>query len=919
MTIEPHKMVKIHYTLKDDAGTVIDTSEGKEPLGFMAGVGALIPGLEKELEGKKAGDKFSCTVEPALGYGEYEENLVQEVDRSQFDGMEGLEIKVGQKFQASTGGGPILVTVTKITEDKITVDANHELAGKNLHFDVEVVDVQDATAEDAFNALRIKYEVDESLDRYEAMNFLQESCNVYPPIAVKAMRFTYDNRKGEFLEKYGLTADLTAEEAFYKLREKYSIDQELSDEEARKIFCVREEIKNTGYNKFRSSTIAKDVSSETVALVEELGTTTLRGVEIASQSVRTYPNGRLLSHVIGYMGSISDSQYDEYVNEKGYRSSDLIGKDGIEAYFEDTLRGTDGVKTILVNSSGDYIDTISDEAPQAGQDVYLTIDMDLQEVAEDALERCIKAVQTGSIFESKYGNKKLGEYKNCKSGATVVVDVDSGEVLAMASYPDYDPNIFAQGISTEDWASVQSTNPRDPLAPTPLYNNATMTSVQPGSTFKPVTAIAALECGLDPNRKIRDGGYIEIGGIKFGCSNWNNYRSTHGVETLVTGIQNSCNYFFYCIASGKDWNTGASLNYKEKITIEKIMSVAKEFGLGEKSGVELHEAITELASKEKKLSTSKYSLWSALYYNAEKYWPEKTTKDDEKLREEVSEIVSWMDENPNRTEIILRLQERTTVLSSKIDTLADLCKYSYFNMAQWTIGDEFNISIGQGDNAYTPIQMARYIATLGNGGKLNKLTVLKGIEGEGLNKKEASYQVQVEQDDVDVVLEGMRRVVTNGTLASTFSGFPIQVAGKTGTAQKDGKINPKDEVAYVKEHLSQLSSDITWKKLKKKMEELMKEDPDKYPNENSCVDKALIELSNKKITQTMINQWKEDYDNFAWTVTLAPASNPKIAVVTLLIQGGYSYNAAVVNRELIGAYFNADEDVNEVNLDSKLN
>lgn len=148
MTIEPHKMVKIHYTLKDDTGTVLDTSEGKEPLGFMAGVGALIPGLEKELEGKKAADKFSCTVEPALAYGEYEQNLVQEVDRSQFDGMEGIEIKVGMKFQASTGGGPILVTVTKITDDKITVDANHELAGKTLHFDVEVVEVHEASAED---------------------------------------------------------------------------------------------------------------------------------------------------------------------------------------------------------------------------------------------------------------------------------------------------------------------------------------------------------------------------------------------------------------------------------------------------------------------------------------------------------------------------------------------------------------------------------------------------------------------------------------------------------------------------------------------------------------------------------------------------------------------------------------------------
>lgn len=148
MTIEPHKMVKIHYTLKDDDGAVIDTSEGREPLEFMSGVGALIPGMEQALEGKKTGDKFSSVIEPAMGYGERDPLLVQEVDRSQFDGLGDMEIKVGMKFQAGTATGPILVTVTEVREDKIVVDANHELAGKTLHFDVEVVDVRDATEED---------------------------------------------------------------------------------------------------------------------------------------------------------------------------------------------------------------------------------------------------------------------------------------------------------------------------------------------------------------------------------------------------------------------------------------------------------------------------------------------------------------------------------------------------------------------------------------------------------------------------------------------------------------------------------------------------------------------------------------------------------------------------------------------------
>ncbi|WP_296328366.1 peptidylprolyl isomerase [uncultured Treponema sp.] len=143
MEIEYQKMVKIHYTLKDTDGNQLDSSLGGEPLEYMHGIGSLIPGLEKELEGKKPGDKFHSEIEPALGYGEYDEKLVAEVPRSQFDAN--FEIEVGQQFQADTATGPMIVKVTKIADDKITVDGNHELAGKKLCFDVEVVDVRDAT------------------------------------------------------------------------------------------------------------------------------------------------------------------------------------------------------------------------------------------------------------------------------------------------------------------------------------------------------------------------------------------------------------------------------------------------------------------------------------------------------------------------------------------------------------------------------------------------------------------------------------------------------------------------------------------------------------------------------------------------------------------------------------------------------
>ncbi len=786
-----------------------------------------------------------------------------------------------------------------------------------------------AEPEQALAKLRQKYDIDPSLDRFEAVEELQETYGVWPPIVTKSMTYTYDARKKEFIEKYGLyvtekdeeendvkRTDLSAKEAFKALREKYSIDPELSDKEARKLFVVREEIKNTGYNKYRSSTIASDVSDETVAYIEEMGDV-LKGVEIASETVRYYPNGSTLSHVLGYMGSISDAQYEVYVNERGYSSDDLIGKDGIEASMEDKLHGTDGIKSILVNSYGDYIETISDTEPKAGQDVYLTIDLDLQKTAEKALKKCIEAVQTGDIFKSKYGNRTMRKYENCGSGAVVALDVETGDVLALANYPDFDPNMFAEGISTKDWASVQSTNPRDPLAPTPLYNTATSSAVQPGSTFKPITAVAAIECGLDPSRRIYDGNYIKLGERKFGCSNYNNGLGSHGYQTLAQGIQNSCNYFFYCIGTGIDWNNNQSLGYD--ISIEKIMKVAEEFGLGQKTGIELYEVTTPLASAERKMQAMKNSLWYALYYSGNTYWPKSTTKDDEKFREEIDTVTSWIEENPDRGTIIQRITEQTTVKRSKIEALTDLCKYSYFNQAEWGTGDEFNISIGQGDNAYTPLQLANYIATLGNDGKRNQVSIVKGIEGEGKTVKEEAYQISADASDLKAVIEGMKLVVKQGTLAGTFAGFPIEVAGKTGTAERDGYINPKDEVAYVKEHLSAIAPGISWSEVEKEMERLMKKDPDTYPSENDTVDAALISVSDRTITQSKIDKYKDTYDNFAWTVAMAPADNPKIAVVVLLVQGGVSSNAAPVAREIIGDYLQVDVDTDVLDFSNKMN
>jgi FKBP-type peptidyl-prolyl cis-trans isomerase SlyD len=146
MAIKQDSVVSIHYTLKDDEGTVIDSSASGEPLPYLHGHGNIVPGLERELEGKAVGDKVNVTVAPVDGYGEYNKDLVQRIPRRALKGIS--NVKVGMRLHAQTEEGPQTVTITNITGDMVTIDGNHPLAGKNLNFDVEVTDVRDATEEE---------------------------------------------------------------------------------------------------------------------------------------------------------------------------------------------------------------------------------------------------------------------------------------------------------------------------------------------------------------------------------------------------------------------------------------------------------------------------------------------------------------------------------------------------------------------------------------------------------------------------------------------------------------------------------------------------------------------------------------------------------------------------------------------------
>lgn len=767
------------------------------------------------------------------------------------------------------------------------------------------------TAEEAFREIRERNEIDEGLDVFEAQEQLQSVHSIFPPISVKKMKYTQDLEKESFLGRYFKESNfsMTADEAFDALRKYFGIDPLLSDQDARKILVVRNELAAQGYMGYIPATIATGISSDTIVTLEERGSR-FPSVDVVAESVRYYPNGTTASHIIGYLGKISESEKEAYL-EKEYAASDMVGKDGAEKAFEDILRGKDGVKSVEVNAHGDLVRTISDIKSVKGTSIYLTLDLDLQKTAEDALKQALDKIRSGGTFESIYGNYKYTKpYRKANVGAVVAIDMENGEVLALANEPAYDPNLFARGISKEDWASLQSKNPRDPLSPLPLFNVATRTAVQPGSTFKMVTATAALDSGLDPNRKLRDGGAVRVGNRTYGCIVWNMYGSNHGYLNLYEAIEVSCNYYFFDIATGRDFYKGSSLGLPEKMNIEKITHYAEEFGLGKPTGIEIAETVVAVPSEERKMSAMKTYLRNVLIGRAEIYFKDEVINNKEILMKQIDTIVGWTEENPSRNTILDRLAGMG-IREDMIETVCDLCKFSYFNQAEWTLGDELNISIGQGENAYTPLQMANYVATIGNGGIRNQVSILRGTEAQGIVEKEKGRQIDIKDEKIlKDIIEGMRRVAhgSRGSGRAMFANFPVSVAAKTGTAERAGKIHLADEVEYLKTHLKQINSSLSWDQVETEMNRLLRDYSDIYTSENTAARQAVLNLSRGKVTTAGIDRFKDDYDNFSWFVAMAPAENPKIAVAVLLFQGGTGGYAGPVAREVIGKYLELDKE-----------
>lgn len=774
------------------------------------------------------------------------------------------------------------------------------------------------------------------------------SLGYYPPILVKDWKFTEEKNKEDWLSSYRLKSDISAKDAFESIRKNYyKIDSTMSDSEARKIMLVRDLLKSKIYTQYNPVTLAKGIKDKTVAQIEE-NSMDLPGVSVAVEQKRVYPDGNLASHVLGYVGKIPSSKAEE-LQKNGYNPDDLIGLSGIEHSYEDKLKGKPGYKEVKVDSVGRVIDEMKSEAPVAGDTVYLTLDSKLQKVAEKSLEDAIRSARTGNAFKSQFGDINVGEYApNAKSGAIVAIDVKNGDVLSMASFPNYDPNKFAGGITSEDYNNYLPKNKNDFLAPNPLLNLATQGAFQPGSTFKLITAMAALESGLDPGYTINDPGVIKFGGRNFADYVWHHGGKNHGIENLYKAIQESCNIYFYVIGSDRNWMTGQNLHLG--MGAKKILEYAKKFGLNERTGLQdqLEERDGKVPSEEQKIERTKIQLKMALDRTMKTHFKDlNPNKDKDEYEKKINEIVSWIDEDktPGRKETIRRLS-KLGVKEEYVENDADFIVYSYFNFAKWGTGDTFNLAIGQGENAYNPAQVVRYIAAIANGGNLVKMNVVdkvddpKGKLVEKSERKEEKIKFKNDNNLKDLK-KGMVRVSKDGLARKAFANFPITVASKTGTAEKSGKIPSDNEFEYLMSHLgsysvqkdevmkkyrelkSEREKELTDEKIKElkesiKSDKTSEEDREKYEDElkngvkvrledtdkiNAFYLRKAIKALNPNITDSDIDRFKPDYGSFAWCVAFAPADNPQIAVACVIPQGESSSYAVLPIREVIAQYF----------------
>ena len=578
------------------------------------------------------------------------------------------------------------------------------------------------------------------------VNLLEKNKDTYVnnfPISMN-LEFTYNTKEkiNNWKKRYNILENATAEDCVKIFKEKYEITNE-DITEVLKIIAIRYEITIKGYSSTKSIEIAEDISKTSAIQFNEQNAD-FPGVSIIEEPIRVYTSGSLAAHILGYIRKVDDNDL-RIRADQGYSMNDYIGKMGIEYVLEKYLRGQKGTKQIDMSVDGTIEGEYVEEEAISGNNVTLTIDADLQSKVEKIMENSVKELQ-------KAGKKT--EY-----ASAVLMNIQDGEVLAMCSYPTFEPEVFLGVLKNDVWKDINDNSK--------LLNTAVQSQNAPGSTFKMAVAAAALEEGaVTESEYVYDKGIYPYGHNPV-CWYYTEYKRGHGNVNVKTAIQKSCNCFFYEMG--------------RRLGVDTIAKYARYFCLGEKTGIE--------------------------------------------LTGEASGIVASTEEARRRGET-------------------------------WYESNVLSAAIGQSYNNYSPLQMARYVSMIANGGNYIRPTLIKEIKDINGNKisdeeidnyvnellginTDYNPEVQISYQTLNTIKSGMRLVTSSGGTAYTvFKDFDYSVAGKTGSAQ--AKTSEKGEIAN------------------------------------------------------------------GWFVGFTPYDNSEVAVVVFIEDGASNSSAAKAARKILDAYYNTD-------------
>ncbi|HEX3816073.1 MAG TPA: penicillin-binding protein 2 [Mycobacteriales bacterium] len=473
-----------------------------------------------------------------------------------------------------------------------------------------------------------------------------------------------------------------------------------------------------------------------------------RGVVVDAAPVRQYPQDAVAGHEVGYTGAVTQDEIDASASEPGagLHDEDSVGRSGLEKQYDSYLRGTDGIRTVAVDPTGAATGTVKTQQAKPGDTLVTSLDTSVEKLAQRSLQNELAASR--KVYDAK-------SHKNfvAPTGAVVVMDPDTGRVLALASYPNYDPNVFIGGISQSELAKLSS-----PSAGTPMVSRAVQGQFAPGSTFKLSTSSAiVMDHQLGLNQTAACPPNLQVGNQK--KTNYDS-ESLSGNITLARALAFSCDTFFYKFAI-QGWNSDQKLVDNGKQPVEALQAMARAYGFGSAPGIDLPAGDqTSGQIVDRKFLQQRWDADKKQYCtNAKQGYP-------------------------------------TVADKTRRAYLTELAKENCSDGWRFRIGEAADMAIGQGETTVSPLQLATAYSAMVNGGTLYEPTIGKAIvdpHGKVVQtiKPKVRRHVPVSPDVLKYIQQALRFGV-NGSVSGepAFAGYPVSrfpMGGKTGTAEVYGK------------------------------------------------------------------------------------------------------------------------------------